>query len=107
MSYQVSRWYDKHPRLGFAMQLMQLSPTEVQTEAVDVMGNVLDTMLADFVAESPVTSINPATDHRGNRWYDKIPAAPLVFERLKASPESLQKTAAEQLLAFFRQTGKA
>jgi len=93
--YQVSRWYDRDPRLGFAMQLMQLSPAEVQAAATDV----LDTLLADFTAEAPMSRLDT-----GKRWYDRVARAPGVFERLKASPQSLQKTAAEALLAFFDQS---
>jgi len=54
---------------------------------------------ADFIAEGPVKE--PITGAKGNRWYDRVSGASGVFERLKASPDTLQAAAAEELLAFF------
>ena len=96
VSYHLCRWYDPYPRLAFALKLLYLAPSTVQTR----VSRQLRRFLAEQWGATQTERISQAVKalSNGKRWYDQDPDTAFLMELLRSSPAFLKSRVADTLL---------
>lgn len=93
-----SRWYDPYPKLSFALQLLDLAPGQLQSQATMAMLEMLD----DYYDEALMALVHSHQDttqsRLSNRRGDHVTPRRKVDALLKDCPESIKNQAADLLL---------
>ncbi len=93
-----SRWYDPYPKLSFALQLLDLAPGQLQSQATMAMLEMLDGYYDEELI-ALVNSHQDTTQHgSSNRRGDHVTPRRKVDALLKDCPETIKNQAADLLL---------
>lgn len=90
------RWYDQDPLLSEAMELLRLSPDNLQEQAADYLTKLQDQVAHDVI-ERVYETIQTYYE-KGNRWYDNDPVVIKGIELLRVAPPKVQRRAAQKLI---------
>lgn len=97
MSYQLCRWYDPYPRLAFALKLLYLSPSYVQTNVARELMRFMEEQWGMAQVRKVLKELR-TTPTKGNRWYDEDHETAETVELMKNSPEYVKSRVADTLL---------
>ncbi len=88
-----ARWYDAHPRLAFAINLLQLAPLSFQQKVFTTIGDYLELQWSLDHRTS-----TPETQELKKRWYDFSDETSSVVALIKDSPPTVREATAERLI---------
>ena len=98
---QYKRWYDHDPVLLEVINLLKDYQEELRAQAEEFLKRIekkisKDTMHKVYEIVRPIN---------GKRWYDKDPVISKTVELLRVIPKDVQKKAAENFIAYLKESG--
>jgi len=92
VDYRFARWYDTHPKLAFAINLLQYAPLGLQQRTFKAIAEYLHMQWSlDNVPEE-------VHIQGGQRWYDFSTEATAVVDLIKASPTQVKNATAVRII---------
>ena len=101
MTHNYKRWYDYDPTLMQVIELLKNYQTELRSQA-EIFLTKVEEQVSKEAVDKFYEMVKPIN---GNRWYDKDPVISKTVELLRVIPKDVQKKAAENFIAYLKESG--